>query len=102
MAAVPALLKNVWGGPIYPPMILDYLKIFCEDNGLKETHIHALRHTHASMMKWLSYDIVDVSANLGHSEKSTTLNIYSHMFEDRKEKARSMADGISSLIASSK
>lgn len=65
-------------------MILDYLKIFCEDNGLKETHIHALRHTHASMMKWLGYDIVDVSADLGHSEKSTTLNIYSHMFEDRK------------------
>lgn len=98
----PALLKNVWGGPIYPPMILAYLKSFCKDNGLKETHIHALRHTHASMMKWLGYNIVDVSADLGHSEKSTTLNIYSHMFEDRKEKARSMADGISSLIASSK
>ncbi len=54
------------------------------------------------MMNWLGYDIIDVSADLGHSEKSTTLNIYAHMCEDRKEKSHAMAAGISSLLSSVK
>lgn len=98
----PALLKNACGGPIHPGSILEQLKRFCKENQLKKTHVHALRHTHASMMKWMGYDLLDVSAELGHSEKSTTLNVYAHIFEDRKEKAHNMAAGISSLIANSK
>ncbi len=41
----PTLLKNMFGGPMYPATLLDYLKRFCRDNQLKQTHIHALRHT---------------------------------------------------------
>ena len=40
----PAMIKNMWGGPMYPATLLDYLKKFCGENGLKETHLHALRH----------------------------------------------------------
>lgn len=90
----PALLKTPTGGPIHPNYISDQLTKFCRRNGLPHTHMHALRHTHASMLKWMGYDVLDVSAQLGHSQKSTTLNIYSHLFEDTMDRSHRMADNL--------
>lgn len=49
-------------------------------------NFHALRHTSASLQLSRGISIVDISKRLGHSETSTTLNIYSHAFNSGNEK----------------
>ena len=46
----------------------------------------AFGHLHASLLINAGVDIVAVSNSLGHSNVSTTLNIYSHAFNDMKSK----------------
>ena len=48
---------------------------------------HSLRHSAASMMINAGTDVATVSRTLGHSNISTTLNIYTHLIEDSKKKA---------------
>lgn len=40
--------------------------------------LHGLRHTHASLLIEAGIDVATVSARLGHSKKSVTLDIYTH------------------------
>ena len=40
--------------------------------------IHSLRHTHASNLANTSIPIKKLSNRLGHSDISTTMNVYSH------------------------
>lgn len=56
---------------------------------------HGLRHTSATLLISQNNDIKTVSARLGHSDVSTTLNIYSHALKERDEKA---ADSLSILF----
>jgi len=45
---------------------------------VKALKIHSLRHTSASLLIADGTDIRTVAARLGHSQTSTTLNIYAH------------------------
>ena len=45
------------------------------------------RHLNASLQINAGIDAVTVSATLGHSTPTTTLNIYSHCFEENKTKS---------------
>ena len=58
---------------------------FCLANNLPAYGLHALRHTHASLLASLGSNKVDVSTRLGHSKISTTLNIYTHLFEETEK-----------------
>ncbi|NLO26404.1 MAG: tyrosine-type recombinase/integrase [Clostridiales bacterium] len=55
---------------------------------------HGLRHTSASYLIAQGEDVVTVSNRLGHSNKTTTLNIYAHSFRKRDEEA-----GLSKCLA---
>lgn len=44
-------------------------------------------------------DARTVSANLGHSKTSTTLNLYAHTFDDARARA---SDGVGDLLAARK
>lgn len=79
----PALLKNECGTPLYPQSLLRWFTKFQKDNGLPHVSIHGLRHTHTAMLRNCDFRLEEVSKRLGHSQKSTTLNIYSHLFIDR-------------------
>lgn len=48
--------------------------------------LHKLRHTHATILLNNNIDIKSISARLGHSETSTTLNIYSHVLKENDKK----------------
>lgn len=55
--------------------------------GLKKITFHQLRHTSATMLINAGLNIRALSARLGHSNTSTTLNIYSHALQSADEVA---------------
>lgn len=61
------------------------------DEGVKPVP-HDLRHTFASELIAKGADIKTVSEILGHSDVSTTLNIYVHTSKDAYEKVRGLID----------
>jgi len=73
---------DAYGNPYYPGSFLPRSKGFLEHRAgfsaeeIKRIHIHTLRHTSASMLLAEGVDIVTISERLGHSQTSTTLNIY--------------------------
>ncbi len=65
-------------------------------NGLPHIRYHDLRHTTASLLIAKGYDIKRVSEWLGHSDISTTANIYGHLsFETKKDTLSTMSNLLS-------
>ena len=56
------------------------------------------RHTFASLLNSEGVDIARISAELGHSNITTTLNVYTHVFGGASASSRGIADVISSKI----
>jgi integrase len=50
--------------------------------GLGDLHPHSLRHTAASLAIQAGADVLAVQHMLGHSSATTTLSIYSHLFDE--------------------
>ncbi len=51
---------------------------FLQNNGITDTNFHVLRHTFSTRCVEADVDIKSLSEMLGHSNVSTTLNIYVH------------------------
>lgn len=66
---------------------------------LPEVNFHGLRHTSATLLISQGHDIKTVSARLGHSTASTTLNIYSHALRSADTAA---ADGLELILTRQK
>lgn len=75
------------GSPISPEQPYKWLKRFCEEKGLPFLGIHQFRHLNASLLIYTGEDVRSVSAALGHSQTTTTLNIYAHTFETAQARA---------------
>lgn len=54
---------------------------------MRFVNLHSFRHLNASLLINSGVNIRTVSACLGHSQTSTTLNIYAHTFEQANAKA---------------
>lgn len=83
-----------WNGkPLHPSAPYKWLKRFCEHEKLPFKALHSFRHFVASQAIANGTDIKAVSSMLGHSQTSTTLNIYAHVIQETNEKAlTSIAD----------
>ena len=66
------------GGPIHPDTLTSWYRKFKLKYGLPDSHPHTLRHSSATLLIAGGVDIATVSNRLGHSKKSTTMNIYAH------------------------
>nr|DAK65068.1 MAG TPA: Integrase [Caudoviricetes sp.] len=55
--------------------------------GLPKASTHTLRHTYASMLLDVSKDVTVVTKQIGHSNPSTTLRVYSHMLKGKDRNA---------------
>lgn len=64
--------------PMHPQSPTRYLKKLSDRCGLPDLHPHKLRHTFASVAITNGADIASVSEALGHTDKSTTLRMYTH------------------------
>ncbi len=81
-------LFTKWNGmPMNPQTPYGWLKEFCEEHDFPFYGIHQFRHLHASLLIGAGIDPTTVSGILGHSQVSTSLNIYGHMFRENQVKA---------------
>ncbi|WP_294754447.1 tyrosine-type recombinase/integrase [uncultured Ruminococcus sp.] len=89
-------LFTKWNGePMYNGQPYSWFEGFCEKNDIPFRGIHCFRHTFASLLVNQGVDIVTVSGALGHSEVSTTSNIYCHMLDEARAK---VADAVSAAL----
>lgn len=54
--------------------------------GLDPIRVHDLRHSHASMLINMGFDIKEISERLGHESVKTTLDTYAHLYPDTDRK----------------
>lgn len=79
--------------PMRPDYAKRQIKLFTKEHGLPDVTLHGLRHSYASMLNASGeFDIAEISKALGHSNISTTLNIYTHMFENVSHSSKRIAD----------
>ncbi|HCC02320.1 MAG TPA: site-specific integrase [Ruminococcaceae bacterium] len=91
-----AVMLNEDGTHASPDELTSWFRKFCRKNGFSEkVHIHTLRHTSATLQIESHQSIRAVSARLGHSQTSTTMNIYSHAIQSADAKA---AEVLGSLL----
>lgn len=77
-----------WNGqPLHPSAPYKWLKRFCERENVSFKGLHSFRHFVASQALASGVDVKAVSSMLGHSQTSTTLNIYAHAVQQANEKA---------------
>ena len=81
-------LFTKWDGtPMYPNTPGEWFKSFCKRHNLKYVTVHSFRHLNATLLISNGVDIKTVSKALGHSQTSTTLNIYAHSFAEQQARA---------------
>lgn len=72
--------------PIEPRTYRNYYKKLCKQLDIPELKFHGLRHSFATRCIESKADYKTVSVLLGHSNISTTLNLYVHSNKEQKKK----------------
>lgn len=86
------------GKLIFPDYITDAFPKLLEKNGLRKIRFHDLRHTCASLLLKNGVPMKQIQEWLGHSDFSTTANIYSHLDYDSKiSSANAMLEAVNIL-----
>lgn len=74
---------DAMGDILKPQYVTEHFKVILERNGLKKIRFHDLRHSCASLMLANDISMKEIQEWLGHSNISTTANIYAHV--DRED-----------------
>ena len=82
------------GSPMHPDSVTTWLDRFAKRNGLPHINPHKFRHTMASMLLYKRVDPVSVSKRLGHSQVSTTTDIYAHVIAEADRQNADLLDDI--------
>ena len=61
------------------------LETFCQKYNLEFKGIHALRHSHATILLESGVSIKDIQQRLRHTDIATTLNVYSHVSNTQQQ-----------------
>lgn len=86
---------TTWNGmPIFPDTITIQFKNFTKRNNLPYVGIHGLRHTNATLQIASGINLRTVSSRLGHSQTSTTSNIYAHALQSADAAAAEALENI--------
>ena len=77
--------KSGYQLPMTPSTFTWRFKLILKKHGLPEQlNVHSLRHSNASLLIANGADVATVAGLLGHSQPSTTLDIYTHAFDKNK------------------
>lgn len=88
------LIQDGFGKPLGPSCLTQHLPRLEKAAGLPNVSLHDLRHTFASMLNNAGVDIAMISRELGHSNLTTTLNVYTHVFGNINDSSRNIADSL--------
>lgn len=80
------VFSQVNGAPMHPDSVTTWLGRFSRRCSLPHITPHALRHTMTSLLIFNGVDIVSTAKRLGHSQVSTTSDIYAHVIEQADKK----------------
>ena len=87
------------GAPVQPQALAGWIRRFRDAYPQAPVFsMHALRHTHASMLRHVGADLDEIQRRLGHADKATTSRIYVHLFEDYAVTDRRNADRLDALF----
>lgn len=78
-------ILSVSKNPLDPRTYQKLFKRILASAGVKDRKFHTIRHTFATRALELGVDIKTLSEILGHSNVSTTLNIYAHSLMEQKK-----------------
>ena len=88
-------LFTTWcGKPMHPNTPYTWLERFCKQESIPFKGLHSFRHSVATQAITNGVDVKTVSALLGHSQTSTTLNIYAHAVQKSNVKALNLMAGL--------
>ena len=90
------LIQDGFGQPMSPSNFSTHLVRIEKRNGITPVSVHGLRHTFATLLNAEGIDIAQISAELGHSNITTTLNTYMHVFGGATASSRGIADKMNS------
>ena len=93
------VFPNDYGGIMHQTIPRRWLQAFCRDNNLPIVTVHGLRHANASLLISSGADVKTVSSTLGHSQTSTTLDIYAHSFATKQAEA---SEAVAEMLTSKK
>ena len=80
---------------ISPDYVTRHFKVFLAENNLREIRFHDLRHSCASMLLSNGVQMKQIQEWLGHSDFSTTANIYAHLdYSSKISSASAMLSGL--------
>ena len=74
------------GKPMHPDSVTSWCKKFSKRHDLPHINPHAVRHTMASLLYFNGVDSVSISKRLGHSQVSTTTDIYAHVVAEADQR----------------
>ena len=73
---------NEVGDPMHPATLSEWMVRFCTRHKLMKLTSKDLRHLHATILGRAKIPVKNASSRMGHAKVSTTLDIYSHDFQD--------------------
>ena len=85
---------NQLGELLRPSYVTDHFRELLEKYGLRHIRFHDLRHTFASLLINQDVPLINVSNFLGHSDLSTTANIYAHLDKASKQASAAVISDI--------
>lgn len=85
---------NEMGELIKPNYITQHFPILLKNHGLKKIRFHDLRHSCASLLYAHGVSLKEIQEWLGHSDISTTSNIYTHLNYNSKVASANAIIGI--------
>ena len=91
------LIQNGFGEPLGHQALASRLARLEKRCGLPNVTLHGLRHTYASLLHSRGVDMANISAELGHSNLATTMNIYTHVFQSASNASRGIASTINAF-----
>ena len=66
----------------YPGLWAEFRRVTAVSQ-LPPIRIHDLRHSHASMLIDMGFNVQQIAERLGHSNANTTMRVYAHLYPDR-------------------
>ena len=96
-----SLIQDGFGEELNPNTFTTHLLLIERKIGLSEVSVHGLRHTFATMLNAQGIDIARISAELGHSNISITMNTYLHTFGNVSASSRGIADNMDKMLCKS-